>query len=144
MRFSIKRTSYNLVLIALAIALVLVIWQPVLPSGLIIQGLASQIDPADLSADESAVLRFELAGRGGGNYNLKLAREGVEVTEGDTDRADLILAMNASDFNQLMWLLARGRADESVFARLVISNVLRVAGDMSVLQLVDPTHGGTQ
>jgi len=130
--------------IALGAVLVLVIWQPVFPSGWIIQGMAEQIDSRNLSLDKPAVLRFELAGRGGGNYNLTLSKEKVEVTEGDTNQVDLIIAMKATDFNELIFQMAQGKADESMFQKLAISNVLKVAGDMSILELLVPTDGGKQ
>ena len=144
MRISTPTVLYSFVVFVLLAVLVLVIWQPVLPSRWIIQGLATQIDPVDLSLEEPAVLRFELGGKGGGVYNLMLSREKVEVTEGDTDQVDLMIAMNATDFNQLMFQMAQGRADESAFAKLVISNMLRIAGDMSVLELLNPTDKGEQ
>jgi len=144
MKHSIPKIIHSLVLLVLGIVLVLVIWQPVVPSGWIIHGLAQQIDPQSLSIDEPAVLRFELAGKGGGVYNLKVSKARVEVTEGDTGQVDLIIATNATDFNQLMYQMAQGKADEFKFARLVISNVLKIAGDMSVLELLKPTDEGKQ
>jgi hypothetical protein len=138
------KVIYALVVFALVTVLALVIWQPVFPSGWIIQGMAKQIDPGNISLDKPAVLRFELAGKGGGYYNLMLSKEKVEVTEGDTNQVDLIIAMKATDFNQLMFQMARGKADEFVFAKLVISNVLKIAGDVSVLELLVPTDGGEQ
>ena len=82
MRPSIPQALNIIAAIALGAVLVLVIWQPVFPSGWLIQGMAEQIDPGNLSLDKPAVLRFELAGRGGGDYNLMLSNEKVEVTEG--------------------------------------------------------------
>lgn len=144
MRHSIPKIIHSLVLFFLGAVLVLVIWQPVVPSGWIIHGLARQIDPKSLSLEEPAVLRFELAGKGGGVYNLIISKTGAEVTEGDTGHVDLIIATKATDFNQLMFQLAQGKADEFMFARLVISNVLKIAGDMSVLELLKPTDKGKQ
>lgn len=136
-------TILNTVLItALGIVLLLVIWQPVIPSGLIIQGMADQLDPESLSLEQPAVLRFELAGRGGGNYNLVLSNEKVEVTEGKTDQADLIIAMMATDFNKLLFQMAQGKADEFTFSKLIISNKLKFAGDMGALELLKPTDRG--
>jgi len=144
MALSIPKVISTLVVIILGAVLALVIWQPVLPSGWIIQGLAKQIDPGSLSLDKPAVLRFELSGKGGGVYNLMLSREKVEVTEGDTPQVDLIIATTATDFNQLIFQMAQGKADEFAVTKLVISNVLKIAGDMSVLQSLNPTEKGKQ
>ena len=144
MRDSIPQVLNILAVTVLGVVLVLVIWQPVFPSGWIIQGMATQIDPGNLSLDKPAVLRFELAGKGGGFYNLMLSKEMVEVTEGDTNQVDLIIAMKATDFNELVFQMAQGKADEFVFAKLAISNMLKIAGDMSVLELLNPTDKGEQ
>jgi len=144
MAISIPKIISTLVVTILGIVLALVIWQPVFPSGWIIQGLAKQIDPRNLSLDKPAVLRFELAGKGGGIYNLMLSREKVEVTEGDTHQVDLIIATNATDFNKLVFQMAQGKADEFAVTKLVISNVLKIAGDMSVLESLNPTDKGKQ
>ena len=144
MRISKSQVLNIVAVTVLGTVLVLVIWQPVFPSGWIIQGMAEQIDPGDLSLDKPAVLRFELAGRGGGNYNLTLSKEKVEVTEGNTNQVDLIIAMKAIDFNQLMFQLVQGKADETMFQKLAISNTLRIAGDMSVLELLNPTDRAKQ
>jgi hypothetical protein len=126
------------------VVLVLLIWQPVFPSGWIVRGMAAQIDPVSLQVDKPAVLRFELSGPGGGNYNLRLSKAMVEMTEGDTDQVDLLLAMEATDFNELVFQLVQGKADESTFAKLAISNTLKMAGDMSVLEMLNPTEKGKQ
>ena len=110
MKHTLPKVIHSLVLGVLVIVLVLVVWQPVLPSSWIIHGLARQIDPQSLSLEEPAVLRFELAGRGGGDYNLIISRDGVEVTEGDTGHVDLIIRTRATDFNQLMFQMAQGKA----------------------------------
>ena len=144
MRLSIPQVFYIVAVIALGAALVLVIWQPVFPSGWIIQGMAKQIDSRSLSLDKPAVLRFELAGRGGGNYNLTLSKEKVEVTEGNTNQVDLIIVMKATDFNELIFKMAQGKADESMFQKLAISNVLKVAGDIRILESLVPMDGGKQ
>lgn len=141
---SIARVVHSLAVFVLSVVLVLVIWQPVLPSGWIIQGLATQIDPRNLSLKKPAVLRFELAGRGGGIYNLMLSRQRVEVTEGDARQVDLIIATKATDFNELVFQMAQGKADEFTFAKLAISNTLKIAGDMSILELLNPTGKGKQ
>ena len=144
MRRSIPQLLNIISVIVLGAVLLMVIWQPVFPSGWIIQGMAERIDPRNLSLDKPAVLRFELAGRGGGNYNLTLSKEKIDVTEGDTNQADLIIAMNAIDFNELIFQMAQGKADEAMFQKLAISNVLRLAGDMSILELLSPTDRGKQ
>lgn len=144
MRPSISKVANTIVIIGLGAVLALVIWQPIFPSGWIIQGMADQLEPESLSLKQPAVLRFELAGRGGGIYNLLLSKEKVEVTEGDTSQADLIIAMMAADFNKLIFQMAQGKADEFTFSKLVISNKLRFAGDMSALELLKPTDRGEQ
>mgnify|MGYP001576149753 CR=1 FL=1 len=144
MRLSIPTVINTIVVIALGAVLLLVVWQPVFPSGWIIQGMADQLDPESLSLEQPTVLRFELAGRGGGNYNLFLSSEKVEVTEGDTSQADLILAMLATDFNKLVFQMAQGKADEFTFSKLVVSNKLRYAGNMNALELLNPTDRGEQ
>jgi len=142
MKFLTGKSIYNVVLIILGVVLVIVIWQPVIPSGLIIKGMPDMIKSEDLSLDKPVVLRFELSGRGGGNYNLLLSREKVEVAEGGASQADLIIAMKATDFNKLVFQMAQGKADEYTFQKLIISNVLRFAGNMDVLALLDPANGG--
>ena len=141
---SIARIVHSFVVFVLLVVLVLVIWQPVFPSGWIIQGMATQIEPHNLALEKPAVLRFELVGRGGGTYNLVLSREKVEVTEGDTNQVDLIIATKATEFNQLFLQLAQGKADEFTFAKLVISNTLKIAGDMSILEVLNSTGKGEQ
>lgn len=120
----------------LGLTLVYVIWQPVLPSGFIIQKMAESLKPPDLPQGEQRVLRFDLSGKGGGVYNLVFQRDGVEVVEGDTDQVDLIIFMEATDFNDLMISVARGKADEFTFRRLIIAKVMRFAGDMAVFELM--------
>ena len=124
----------------LGLTLIYVIWQPVLPSGLIIQKMAESLTPPDLPQGEQRVLRFDLSGKGGGVYNLVFHRDGVEVVEGDTDQVDLILFMEAKDFNDLMISFARGKADEFTFRRLVISKIMRFAGDIRVFELMAPSE----
>ena len=58
-------------LLFLVAVLVYVIWQPVLPSGLIIRKMADMIDPANLDLDQPRVVRFTLSGKGGGVYTWK-------------------------------------------------------------------------
>jgi hypothetical protein len=120
----------------LALTLIYVIWQPVIPSGFIIEKMAETIDPRNLPDDEQRVVRFDLSGKGGGVYNLVVRKDGVKVVEGDTDQADLVLFMEAADFNALMFSLARGNADESTFIRLTIAKVMRFAGDMGIFKLI--------
>jgi hypothetical protein len=121
----------------LGLTLIYVIWQPVLPSGWVIQGMAESIRPPDLPEGEQRVIRFDLSGKGGGVYDLVLQRDGVKVDRGgNTDRVDLILFMEATDFNDLMISFARGKADEFSFRRLIISKVMCFAGDMGVFELL--------
>ena len=118
----------------LGIVLILVIWQPVLPSGIIIKQMAGMIEPGNITWDQPKVVRFELSGRGGGIFNIVADNTNVEMVEGDLDQADLILFMAATDFNDLMLLMARGKVDESVFMGLTISNVLQIAGDINLME----------
>lgn len=120
----------------LGLTLLYVIWQPILPSVFLIQGMARQIDPANLPDEEPRVVRFDLSGKGGGVYNLVVRQDGVEVVEGDADRADLVLFMEAQDFNAMVFSLARGQGDESMFMRMTIAKVMRFAGDMGVFELL--------
>ena len=120
----------------LVLALVYTLWEPVLPSRLLIQGMAKRVDPQGVPEGEQRVVRFALTGKGGGTYNLVVQRDGVEVVEGETDQVDLILFMKAGNFNALIFSLARGEANANTFLRLMISKVMRTAGDMDVLKLI--------
>jgi hypothetical protein len=135
-----KRVVFTLLkgigLSVLVLTLVYTIWQPILPSGFLIQGMARQIDPKNVPEGEQRVVRFDLSGKGGGLYNLVVGPDGVEVVEGEADRADLVLFMEAKDFNQMIFSLARGKGDESMFMRMTIAKVMRFAGDMSVFELL--------
>jgi SCP-2 sterol transfer family len=142
MKLSMPQLFNTIAIVVLGAVLVFSIWQPVFPSGWIIEGMAQQIDPGELSLDESKVLRFELAGKGGGEYNLAISEDVVEVYEGKTHQADLIIAMEATDFNHLIFQLAQGKADEFTFAKLAISNTMKFAGDMSILELLNPEEKG--
>ena len=120
----------------LGLTLAYTIWQPILPSGFLIKGMAGRMDPGNLQEGEQKVVRFALGGKGGGIYNLVARKDGVEMVEGETDQVDLILFMEAKDFNDMIFSLARGKADESMFMRLTIAKVMRFAGDMSVFELL--------
>ena len=120
----------------LGLVLVYVLWEPVLPSQILIQGMAKRIDPQSVPAGEQRVVCFDLRGKGGGTYNLVVGEDGVQVVEGATDQVDLILFMEARAFNDLILSLARGNADSNMFMRLMISKVMRFAGDMGVLELI--------
>ena len=82
------------------------------------------------------MVRYDLSGKGGGTYNLVVRKDGVEVVEKETDQVDLVLYMDAKDFNNMIFSLARGKADESMFMRLTIAKVMRFAGDMGVFELL--------
>jgi len=127
----------GLALLLLGGVLIYEIWQPVLPSRWVIEGMAKAIVPPALPEGEERVVRFHLSGKGGGVYNLVIGKGGVRVVEGaSTDRLDLILLMEAADFNDLMISLARGKADEFTFRRMVISKIMRFAGDLRDLELI--------
>jgi len=120
----------------LCLTLVYTIWQPVLPSRFLVKGMAGRIDPGNVPEGEQIVVRFDLGGKGGGIFNLVAREDGVEVVEGETDEVDLILFMEAKDFNDMVFSLARGKGDESMFMRLTIAKVMRFAGDMGVFELL--------
>jgi len=120
----------------LGLTLAYTIWEPVLPSRFLIQGMAERIDPKSLPDGEQRVVRFDLSGKGGGIYNLVVRKGGVEVVEGETDQVDVVLFMEAKVFNDLILSLARGKADAYTFIRLTVSKFMRFAGDMGVLELM--------
>ena len=121
----------------LVVTLVYTIWQPVLPSGFLIQGMAGEVAGGNLAEGERKVVRFDLSGKGGGVYNLVARRDGAEVVEGEEiDEVDLVLFMEARDFNNMVFSLARGKGDEAMFMRMTIAKVMRFAGDMSVFELL--------
>lgn len=120
----------------LGITLIYVIWQPVFPSGFIVRKMAETIRPETLDLDQPKVIRFELSGKGGGIYNIVTEPHKVAVVEGRMDRADLILYMEAKDFNELMFSLARGKADEHTFRKRVIDKTMRFAGDLGVMEML--------
>jgi len=120
--------------VILGTILVLVIWEPIFPSSWIIQKMADSIDPKRLSLEQPAVVRFELSGKGGGIYNVIVNPDSVEVVKGETDKADLILYMEAKNFNDLVFALAAGEANENTFRTMIISKVLTFAGDMTVFE----------
>lgn len=124
-------------LLLLGVALIYVVWQPVVPSRWIIERMAKAVEAPDLPAGEERIIRFDLSGKGGGVYNLVLRKGGVQVVEGrNTERLDLVLFMEARDFNSLMMALARGKADEFTFRRLTVSKVMRFGGDVEVFKLL--------
>ncbi len=130
-------TSLKIVGVSLlGIALIYVIWQPVFPSGFIVRKMAETIEPETLALDQPKVIRFQLSGKGGGIYNIVAAPDKVAVVEGRMDRADLILYMEAKDFNELMFSLALGKADEYTFRKRVIDKTMRFAGDLGVMEML--------
>jgi len=128
----LKMTALSL----LGLVLVYTLWEPVLPSRFLIQGMAKRIDPQSVPAGEQRVVCFDLSGKGGGTYNLVVGDDGVHVVEGETDQVDLVLFMEAGDFNDLIFSMAKGNADSNMFIRLTISKVMRFAGDMGVLESI--------
>jgi hypothetical protein len=115
----------------------------VIPSGYIIDGMADAINVKNLSLEKPVILRFELSGRGGGDYNIVVDKNKnkAEVVEGDMGKIDLLIAMRSYDFNDLMISMARGKADEYMFKSLVISNKLKIAGDMTLLAKLFSSKG---
>jgi len=124
--------------------LVLVIWQPVFPSWYIIKKMASSIDPVNASLDPPRIVRFELSGKGGGTYSIVAGKGTVTTVKGETDRVDLIIYMEAREFNHLMFSLARGRAAEAAFRSAILSKVMRFAGDMTVFEKLFKPKGDNQ
>lgn len=122
--------------------LLFVIWDPVFPSGWMIGKMARSMEPASLSLEHPVVVRFELSGKGGGIYNIVVQPGKVEVVRGLTETVDLVLYMNAEEFNHLLFSLARGKADEYTFRSLVISKTLTFAGDLSLLGKLFGRQGG--
>ena len=116
----------------LLIFLLMAIWQPVFPSILIVDGMAKAIDPRSVPLEPPTVVRFELSGKGGGIYTIVIEKDSVEIVRDRTPNVDLILYMEAKNFNDMMFALADGRADEYTVRSLIISKALRYAGDMSV------------
>ncbi len=121
-------------MVVLGIILILVIWQPVFPSKILINAMADKIDPQNISFDNPVTVRFDLSGKGGGIYNILVDKGSVKTIEGETDAVDLIIYMVAKDFNNLIFSIASGKGDESMFVRLAMSDILRVAGDISILE----------
>jgi len=134
MRKRVLASLWTLVPLLLLAVLVYVVWQPVVPSGLIVRRMADYIDPVRLSGEGPRALRFDLSGRGGGRFDIVTDGERVEVVEDRRGSVDLILFMEARDFNALMLSLARGRANESEFRRQVLSKQMRFAGDITLLE----------
>ena len=125
----------------LLIVLILTIWQPVMPSVWIIEKIADYIDADALPQDKTITVRFELAGRGGGDYNLVAGKDAVSVSEGEAESIDLIIAMEAREFNSLMWSLGRGKADQFTIVGLVVANKLSYTGDLNVLNILFKDQG---
>ncbi len=121
-------------MVVLGIILILVIWQPVFPSKILINAMADKIDPQNISFDNPVTVRFDLSGKGGGIYNILVDKDSVKTIEGETDTVDLIIYMVAKDFNNLIFSIASGKGDESMFISLGMSDILRVAGDISILE----------
>jgi len=117
----------------LGITLLIVIVNPVLPSKHLIQGMAGQADKTKASLEEPVTVRFDLSGRGGGVYNIVATKDKVEVIEGAIDHVDSIIYMKATDFNNLIFQMATGQADEFTIKGLVMGNFMDIAGDMFAL-----------
>ncbi|MCU0821754.1 MAG: hypothetical protein MUC95_04680 [Spirochaetes bacterium] len=96
--------------------------------------MAEQIDLKSLNLERPVVIRFYLTGKGGGIYNIVVDKDKASVVEGDTDRIDLFLKMEAREFNYLMYSLATGKASDSAFISRIISKRLSTAGDMNIMK----------
>ena len=120
-------------ILILGIGLVYAIWQPVFPSSILIKGMADSIDPEKIQTDQGVVVRFDLYGKGGGVYSIKADHSGARMIRGTTETVDLIIFMKATDFNDMMFGMSLGEGDPSLITRLIISDMLSYAGDISVL-----------
>ncbi len=130
----LKKILKYISVIVFGIVVILIIWQPVFPSKFILQGMTERIDVSKLTMELPIVVRFYLTGKGGGVYNLVVDKDGTKLTEDDTDRIDLALKMEASEFNSLIYSLATGKSDESAFLSLAFSKRLSIAGDMNLMK----------
>jgi len=118
----------------LGIVLILVVWQPVFPSGILIQQMADMIEPETVSLALPVVVRFELSGKGGGRHNIIVEKDAARTHGGETDRVDLILYMDARAFNDLLFSFALGKADDAMFLSLGMSDILRFSGDIEIFK----------
>jgi len=118
----------------LGIVLILVVWQPVFPSGILIQQMADMIEPEKVSMPLPVVVRFELSGKGGGRHNIIVDTDTVRTHGGETDRVDLILYMDARAFNDLLFSIALGKANDAMFLSLGMSDILRFSGDIEIFK----------
>jgi len=137
----LRKTLGALLAVTLVGMLIGVIWQPVFPSGWIVKKMADRIDPETLDMERPVVVRFDLSGKGGGVYNMVVQQDRVDTVKGEAESAHLILYMEARDFNSLMFALATGRADEYTVQSMIISKVLRFAGDMGILEKLFEKNG---
>jgi hypothetical protein len=134
MRPRIVKTVKIAGMATLGIVLILVIWQPVFPSGILIQQMADMIEPEKVSLPLPVVVRFELSGKGGGRHNIIVDKDAVRTHGGETDRVDLILYMDARAFNDLLFSIALGKADDAMFLSLGMSDILRFSGDIEIFK----------
>lgn len=118
----------------LIIFLILVIWQPVFPSSWIIKKMAESIKTDNLQMNFPVVVSFNLDGKGGGVYSIVVNRDGAVIVDGMTGQPDLILFMEAKEFNRMIIDLGTGKAGKFTLINLALSNVLRYAGDITVLE----------
>ena len=103
------------VVLIMGLLLILVIWQPVLPSKWFIYGMAQKAKETCGQLKEPVTIRFDLSGKGGGIYNIVADKNDVQMVEGtNTERLDMIMFMKATDFNSMMLQMATGKADDGV------------------------------
>ncbi len=121
-------------ILVLGIIMVLSIWQPVIPSSLLLKQMVKSVDIQKIALVQPAVIRFELSGKGGGIYNIVADNKEAKIVKGETDRIDLIIYMKAVEFNNLIFAVASGKADKSLFLRMTLSNILRFSGDIEILE----------
>jgi hypothetical protein len=131
---NIKKILEYISALIFAVIIIYIIWQPVFPSKFIRKGMAERIDVKSLNLERPVVIRFYLTGKGGGVYNIVVDKDKASVVEDDTDRIDLVLKMEAREFNNLMYSLATGKASDSAFISRIISKRLTTAGDMNIMR----------
>jgi putative sterol carrier protein len=73
----------------------------------------------------NAVYQFDLAGEGGGKWNVAIANEACEVKEGAHSSPNVTISMQARDYLDMI----NGKANGQM---LFMTGKLRIAGDMGL------------
>ena len=85
-----------------------------------------------LSLDTPVVIRFDLSGKGGGIFSVRVDHANAAMIKGKTDSVDLIIFMRATDFNDMIATMSRGKGDPTLITRLMISDIFSFAGDINL------------